>query len=345
MAGYSRSALTRFARAPSARVARSGPRFAVHLPLFLLPSLAFASPALKVVVYDAQGVPEVTAKRLLKLADTAAKEVSALEVGEGQLAKRDAPKKCADAAVCERDAAAKAGTPAALLLSARTSHKGLVVEASFFLDGEKLTGPELGETEIDGGPEALKALFETTLPRWARKGYGGVQVFAPAGAVVKVDGKVFESSRNEIIPVAVGTHQVDVVFATGEAELNQVDVAAGARVRLEPQPPAPSLTRAVAPSESLSALRLTSYGTFMGGALLTASGFVAGALSRSTASGSKPCTATTRDCISLTQAQERSRLAGSYAQTGNVLLGIGLALAVIGAALFVLDLSFFSSSN
>jgi len=312
--------------------------------IFFLPAVAFAAPALKVVVYDAQGVPEVTARRLLKLADAALKDICALEVAEGTLSKRDAPKRCADAVVCEREAAAKAGVPAALLLSARTSHKGLVVEASFFLDGEKLTGPELGETEVDAGPEALKALFESAVPRWARKGYGGVQVFAPAGAVVKVDGKVFESSRNEIIPVPVGTHQVDVLFASGEAELSQVEVAAGARVRLEPQPPSPSLTRAAAPSESLSALRLTSYGSWMGGALLVASGFVAGALSRSTASGSKPCAMTTRDCITVTQAEERSRLAQSYAQTGNVLLGIGLALAAIGAGLFVLDLSF-SSSN
>ncbi|MFT3840310.1 MAG: hypothetical protein QM723_25200 [Myxococcaceae bacterium] len=309
-----------------------------------LPAFAFAAPALKVVVYDAQGVPDVTAKRLLKLADAALKDISALEVGEGSLTRRDALKRCADAVACERDAAAKAGVPAAMLVSARTSHKGLVVEASFFLDGEKLTGPELGETEIDAGADSLKTLFESALPKWARKGYGGVQVFAPAGAVVKIDGKVFESSRNEILPVAVGTHQVDVLFASGEAELSQVEVAAGARVRLEPQPPAASLTRAVAPSESLSALRLTSYGAWMGGALLTASGFIAGALSRGTASGSKPCAMTTRDCITFTQAEERSRLAQSYAQTGNVLLGIGLALAVVGAGLFVLDLSF-SSSN
>ena len=311
----------------------------------LVPAFAAASPALKVIVYDAAGVPEVTAKRLLKLSEAALKDVTALEVGEGALFHRDAPKRCADAAACEKEAAAKAGVPAAMLLAARTSHRGLVVEASFYLDGEKLTGPELGETEVDGGPEALRTVMEAALPKWAKKGFGGVRVFAPAGSVVKIDGRVVDNAHNDVIAVAVGAHQVDVVFPGGEAELSQVDVTAGARVRLEPSAPVASLATAAAPSESMGALRLTSYGAWMGGALLVGGGFIAGALSRSTASGSKPCTATTRDCISLTTAQERSRLAQSYAQTGNVLLGIGLALAVIGAGLFVLDLSFASNES
>ena len=93
---------------------------------------------------------------------------------------------------------------------------------------------------------------------------------------------------------------------------------------------------------SLGTMPYKSFGSAFGGSGFFSGGGSAACL-RSTASGSKPCTATTRDCISLTQAQERSRLAQSYAQTGNVLLGIGLALAVIGAALFVLDLSFVSN--
>ncbi len=309
---------------------------------WLWPALALAGPSLKVVVYDSAGVPEVTARRLLRAAEGALQAVGALELAEGRLGAKDAPKKCDD---CAKEAALQAGTPAAMLVAVRTSRRGLAVEASFWLDGERLTGPELGDTETDAAAEGLKPVMEAALPKWARKGFGGVRVTAPAGATVKVDGKVVEGALAGIVPMPVGPHAVDVVFPDGRAELSTVEVTPGARLRLEPKPPEPSLVKAAAASESLSALRLVSYAAWTVGALLVASGFVAGTLSRSTASGAKPCSAGTRDCISLSTAQDRSRLSDSYARTGNVLLGTGLGLAAVGVGLFVLDLSFFSSKE
>ncbi len=307
---------------------------------WLWPALALAGPSLGVVVYDAQGVPEVTVKRLLKSAEDALKEVGALEVAAGSLPARDAPRRCDD---CAKQAAVHAGVPAVMLLAVRTSRKGLAVEASFWLDGERVTGPELGDTETDAAVQGLAPVLEAALPKWARKGYGGVRVVAPPGAVVKVDGRVADGAAGQVLPLPVGPHQVDVVFPDGRAELQKVEVTGGERVRLEPAPPATAaLVKAAAPAESLSALRLTSYAAWTAGALLVAGGFIAGALSRGTASGSNPCTASSRDCIALSTASERARLSESYARTGNVLLGTGLGLATVGAGLFVLDLSFSS---
>jgi hypothetical protein len=87
----------------------------------------------------------------------------------------------------------------------------------------------------------------------------------------------------------------------------------------------------------LSALRVVSYAAWMVGAATLLSAFIVGFVGRQTANGQSPCTVDSRECTTLTMAQEQSRRAAGYAFTANVLLGTGLVFSLAGAGLFTVD--------
>jgi hypothetical protein len=85
-------------------------------------------------------------------------------------------------------------------------------------------------------------------------------------------------------------------------------------------------------------VRYVAFGLWSAGAVAIAGSLVAGSLSRQTGAGQNPCTATSRGCVTLEQATEKSRQAQALASTGNVLLGTGLVLSAAGVGVFTFDL-------
>jgi hypothetical protein len=87
-----------------------------------------------------------------------------------------------------------------------------------------------------------------------------------------------------------------------------------------------------------SALRGVSYGVFMAGAATITGGLIAGTLGRNTATGiSGSCTGNERGCTSLDTVLAQHAQAEAYANTGNVMLGVGGGLAATGVVLFLID--------
>lgn len=290
-------------------------------------------------VLDAPGVSDASVRRVQRSTEAVLKQISGLSVGEGPAFRRGAPRRCGDD--CVQQLVKNIASASVVVLDLRASDsKGdrVSVELQFWLDGEKL-GTRRGEGSVEGFEAAVKPVLEVLLPGWARKGFGGLVVDLEPGSTLKIDGRNTSNKAGEVVSVPAGTHQVDVVFADGHAVLQRVDVAEGSRTHLEVLP-ASELTEGLSRSTrtGTSPLRVVSYATYMAGAAVLASGFIAGALGKGTAAGLSPCTGTTRDCATLDTVLERNRQAQAYASTGNVLLGIGGALATVGAGLFVIDL-------
>ncbi len=284
-------------------------------------------------VLDAQGVPDVAARRIQRSAEALLKKLSGLPVGEGPLFKPGPRRSCADVA-CQRTVVAAAGAPAVVLLGLRPSKGGVAFDVSFWLDGERL-GAELGDTELEAPEGGLKPALDAVLPAWAKRGWGALRLDAQPGAVVKLDGRPMGLKAGEMLSVPAGSHQIDVVFTDGNAVLQRVEVPEGARLRVDLTRPPPVVSAA---PEGSPVLRAVSFGLWTAGAAAIAGSLVAGTLSRQTGVGQNPCTGNSRGCPTLDAATERHRQAQAYASTGNILLGTGLLLATAGAGVFVFDL-------
>jgi hypothetical protein len=136
--------------------------------------------------------------------------------------------------------------------------------------------------------------------------------------------------------VPAGVHQVDVVFEEGHAVLQRLEVAEGSRVKVEALSPAEAV--AGKGPKGMTALRGVSYGVFVVGAATVAGGFVAGTLGRNTAADLTPsCQGDVRDCTSLDTVLAKQAQAKAYADTGNVMLGVGAGLAATGVVMFLID--------
>ncbi len=302
--------------------------------LCVVPVTAHAQ-ALVSAILDANGVSDVALKRAQRATESALKQVSSLAVGEGPTFKKGAPRKCADD--CARELATSLSAAGVVLLDLRAlDGKGdrVAVEVQLWVDGERL-GLKKGEGSIEGFEAAVRPVLETLLPPWARKGFGGLRVEAEPGTVVKVDGRLAIAKQGEVVAVPAGMHQVDVVFAEGHAVLQRVQVDEGSRVKVEALSPAEAVTGAA--PKGTSALRGVSYGVFVAGAAAIAGGLVAGALGRGTAAGLASCQGDKRDCQTLDVVQAKQAQAQAYANTGNVMLGVGGGLAATGVALFIID--------
>jgi hypothetical protein len=284
-------------------------------------------------VVDSNGPSEATARKAQKALDAALKSLSGAPVAEGPAFKKGAPKKC-EGAECARALVASLDVPAVALLDLKGSDTRVVFELSFWLDGER-QGARKGETPPDALEPSMKAAAEQVLPGWLRKGFGAMAVQVEGGSVVKVDGRVVAARNGELVAVPSGAHQVDVVFPSGDAVLQRLEVPEAGRVALAVEPQAALTARA---AKGPTALRYGSYGLVMLGAASAAAGFVAGALSKGTAVGLTRCdTPEARDCSSLAEVLRANQQAQQYASFGNLLLILGAASAALGVSLFVVD--------
>jgi len=290
--------------------------------------------ALVAAVVDAQRLDDGQVRRVQRACEAALGKLAALAVGDGPAYVKGAPRRCDDD--CAQSLVRNLSAPAVAVLSLKGEGRDrFSFTLSFWLEGEQ-RGETTGQGDLDSPQAALEPAVEKLLPAWARKGWGGLRVqVAEAGAVVKVDGRISEVKPGEVVPLPAGPHRVDVVFPDGTAVLQKVDLPEGARGRLHVSAPQAVVAR---PAKlGASPLRVASYVTFMVGAAAVAGGLVAGALSRGTSVGFAPCSATSRDCATLEQAQAANAQAKAYATTGNVMLGVGAGLAATGVGLFVID--------
>lgn len=302
--------------------------------LCVLPAAAHAQ-ALVSAILDASGVSDASSRRAQRATETALKQVSSLSVGEGPAFKKGAPKKCADD--CARELVGSLSAAGAVLLELRAlDGKGdrVAIEVQLWLDGARV-GLKRGEGSIEGFEASVKPVLEALLPGWARKGFGGLQLEAEPGAVVKVDGRLASAKQGDVFAVPAGVHQVDVVFAEGHAVLQRLQVDEGSRVKVEAVSPAQAVSGRA--PQGTSTLRGVSYGVFVAGAAAIAGGLIAGALGRGTAEGLASCQGDKRDCATLDVVQAKQAQAEAYATTGNVMLGVGGGLAATGVGLFIID--------
>ena len=284
-------------------------------------------------VLEAPGVPDAVTRKVQRSAEGLLKKLSGLPVGEGPAYKAGPRRSCADVD-CQRAVVLGAGAPAVVLLSLRSSKGGVAFDVSFWLEGERL-GLELGDAEMEAPENGLKPALDAVLPAWAKRGWGALRVDAQAGAVVKLDGRPMKLKSKEMLSVPAGSHQLDVVYADGNAVLQRVEVPEGSRTHFDVTRP-PTVVAATA--EGNPVVRAVSFGLWTAGALAIAGSLVAGSLSRQTGVGQNPCSPGSRSCSSFDTATERHRQAQAYATTGNILLGTGLVLAGAGAGVFAFDL-------
>lgn len=306
------------------------------LACLAVPAVSWAQ-AIVSAVTDAQGVSDAAVKRAQRATESALKQVSGLAVGEGPAFKKGAPRRCDDD--CARELVRAAGAPGVVLLDLKGLDRAgerVAVELTLYLDGEKV-GTRKGEGTIDGFESSAKGALEALLPAWARKGFGGLRLDLEEGSVVKVDGRVSKAKLGGVVALPAGPHQVDVVFPDGNAVLQRIEVAEGARGRLAVDSPAAIVSGGAAPKSG--ALRGVSYGLWVAGAASIAGGLIAGALARGTGAGLASCQGDVRDCAPLDEVQQRQAQAQAYATTGNIFLGVGAGLAALGAGLFVIDVA------
>ncbi|HEY0882534.1 MAG TPA: hypothetical protein VGD87_13420 [Archangium sp.] len=302
--------------------------------LCFLPAAAQAQAVVSAIL-DATGVSDAATRRAQRATENALKAVSSLDVGEGPSFKKGAPRKCGED--CARDLVNGLDASGAVLLELRsldTKSDRVAIELQLWLDGAKV-GAKRGEGSIEGFEAAVKPVLEALLPGWARKGYGGLKAELDPGSVLKVDGRLAAVSSGEVFAVPAGVHQVDVIFSEGHAVLQRLTVEEGSRVQVQAVSPVEAVS-GKAP-KSMSALRGVSYGAFVAGAATIAGGLIVGALGRGTAEGLSSCQGDKRDCATLEVVQARQAQAEAYANTGNVMLGIGSGLAATGVVLFVID--------
>ena len=286
-------------------------------------------------VVDATGVSDASVRRVQRATEAALKQVTGLAVGEGPAFKKGAPRRCTDD--CAAELAASLSAAGVVVLDLRALDKQgerVAVEVQLFLDGEKV-GAKRGEGSIEGFEAAVKPALEALLPAWARKGYGGLRLQVEPGTVVKVDGRLLNGKPGDVVPVPAGVHQVDVMFPEGHAVLQRLEVAEGSRVKVEAVSPEEAVSRRA--PKGTSALRGVSYGVFMAGAATLAGGLVAGALGKGTAEGLASCQGDRRGCATLDEVTLKQAQAQAYADTGNVMLGVGGGLAATGVILFLID--------
>lgn len=185
--------------------------------------------------------------------------------------------------------------------------------------------------------ERARALVDAALPGFLRKGWGGVEIDADAGAIVKANGRRVATTPLEApLALSEGTHEIDVVYASGAAVLQRVRVEEGERVQVQASFAAmPSAQTGGARSE---ALQTASFGLWSAGALALAGSFVAGGLARQSTASLRPCEGTDRQSCDSFATAERVRARGqALATTANWMLGVGLVFSLGGAGLYAYD--------
>lgn len=299
-------------------------------------SLTVQAQAVTVAVVDAVGLSDGSTRRLQRATEAALKSVSGLHVNEGPAWKHGAPRRCGEE--CAQALVSSLTSTTVVLMEARQTDRleKVQVDLQWWVDGRFVTRAR-GEGPTENFEASARGLLETLVPAWARKGYGALRVDVETGSVLKVDGRMTSFKRLDLLPVTSGIHQVDLISADGTAVLQRLEVAEGARVAVTTPPPLEAVEAPQAQTQT-SPTRIASYGSWMVGSLVFGGGFLAGALSKGTAQGLVPCDVTTRDCAPLDRVLELNRQSHAWATTGNVMLGVGGALLLAGAGLFVLSI-------
>lgn len=314
-----------------------------RIVLFSLLSAASASAAAEsvaVLVVSAADLTQGQQQQLVDATEGALREASALKVkDQGRRAVLTGPnKRCGSDVDCLVGLGQALKTDHALMLS--LAFVGGELKASgFWVDvaRRKATykqAPAGRSAELD---DRATALVEAALPGFLRRGWGGLDIAAEAGAIVKVDGrKVATTPLETPLALSEGEHEVDVVYATGGGVLHRVKIEEGQRHQIDASFAAmPSGDRAAAKSD---VLQTVSYGVWSAGAIAVAGSFVAGALAARAASDVRACAGADRSCTNYLDAQLKLRQSQELAGTANVLLVSGAVLMVGGAGVFAWDL-------
>jgi hypothetical protein len=311
----------------------------------MLASGAAEARSVAVSLVDSPGLSEAQARRAVKAAENAVDDLSGLSLQRQPAPKRGAPRRsCGDelparspaVPPCLAALAVATGADHALLLSLRSAGGRLIADG-FFVDEGQVRHQRLDEAG-DDLDKPVRALVEALLPAWARKGWGGLTLSVPPGALLKVDGKKVAFSAAEPLALTAQVHSLDVLFEGGQAVMQRLHVPEGEALSLEVAPaPAVDASLGATAGHADERLRAVSYGLWGAGVLAIAGSLVAGAQSRRVAADLATCQGTSRGCLPYDQAQSRRQQAEAYARTGNVLLGVGAALAAGGVGLFAFD--------
>jgi hypothetical protein len=282
-------------------------------------------------IIEVNGPSELVVRRAQKALDTSLRALSGAAVRDGA-PYRKGPRRCGTE--CAKEVARSLGVTGVALLELQGTDSKIVFDLSFWVDGEKQPNSRKGDTTAEAFELSLKTALEEVVPGWLRKGFGAMAVQLTEDATLKVDGRVLKAKPGDIVSLPAGAHQVDLMSTDGTAFLRRIEIPESSRVPVEWTAPRQSLSQA---SSGPSALRYVSYGLFILGAASVASGFIAGALARSTGSGLLSCTGETRSCSTLVEVEQRRAQSQQYASTGNLLFIVGGSVMALAVALFSLD--------
>jgi hypothetical protein len=299
---------------------------------------AAAAPAatIRVVAWRAAGVPEASATSLTRACEAALRELTSLSL-QPSLHSSPLSRRCgADDHGCWTQLAGRTGADYGLALVAEPAG-GLTVDlmlvdlrAGHVVAQRRFTGPS-----PDAASQGARAAVDALMPPFLHRGYGGVLVEMPGGSRLKVDGKVVLSQPSRG-PVAVssGHHEVDLLLPDGTAVLARADVAEGqiAALALGARPPASGERR------SNDALRVTSAALWAAGTVAVVTSLALGTVVNLRTGNLNPCTPPSHDCSTREEAEAEHQALAQYAQTANLLLYGGGALAVGGGLVFTFDL-------
>ena len=298
--------------------------------LLLLSLSASAAERLTVRVGPLSGVET---ERMLGVCESVVRELTGLSVVRGLPVSSSS--RCGGREDCLLAMARESGTEHMLVVEV-VPRRQVVVDVDVAWVDTVLGG--VSRRSVTGVPPStvekeLRATAALVMPAFVRKGWGGVVV--PGGARLRVDGRM--TGPDEVLALTAGPHEVDLLPSSGRAVLFQEEIVEGTRLRLAPGgDPGPSA--GASETGRGQGVRVASAVTFSLGALAVASALVAGGLSRSALGGLRPCTDTSRDCSSFSEAGPAYARSGSEARVGNVLLGVGAGLTGVGIGLFVFDL-------
>lgn len=283
-------------------------------------------------------------RRLAVAAEVALKEFSGFQVEESGNAAVVAPpagakKNCIEKESCVLAVAKEASTPEVLVLYARVSGGQLTVDAQLVdVPRQKAVRKTVEEGSANEPEAAAKPLVEQILPPWARKGWGGLLVMDDSD-VVKVDGQTLgDQARVDPLPLPAGRHEVDVLLPNGSAVLQRLEIGEGSRAEISRD--ALPTADLVEPGQAIVGTgRYVGYGAWTAGVLCIAGSLISGALAKDTLKDVRTCSGADRSCTNFQDAESARLRSESYAKTGNVLLGVGAGLALVGAGLVTFDLA------
>ncbi len=318
--------------------------FRAVLPCLAVLALIWAGPSraetVAVAFADPSGFNEAAQLKLLRAAEGVLKERSSLQVLEQDKPRAGAPRRrCGEEPQCARQLATSTKADYALLLSLGASSAGLSVDGVWVeVNGTKALQRKVRGVSLDAPEPQLRELLEGLVPGWARRGYGGLVVDAQPGARIKVDGRaVATAPMSEPLAIPAGTHELDVLLPSGQAQLQRVSVPEGARVPLKME-----LGQDLLPTggggKGVSGLRAAAYSTWTAGALTLAAAFVTAGLAQSTVNRIQAC-GPDRQCSDIDDALAAQARAQQAIGTANVLMVVGGGLMGVGAGLFVVDVA------